>query len=322
MEFGVKTSLNIEDSEDGSIVIPAKIFTDIIKKMPDALISIKTENLSVFIDCLECNFVIPGISPEEFPKLPSIGSENSISISSEIVRNMIQQTIFAVADSGENKSVHSGELWEIKQEVLSVVAVDGFRMAVRREPVNIDCDFKIIIPGKALSEILKLLPTEDKKIKIYLSERYAFFYLEDYVFLSRLLEGNFIDYSSAIPAECSTKVKVSVREIISSLERVSVVVSDRLQNPVKAVIEPPERIKFSCHTPIGRSNDELDCEVSGEALEISFNDKFMVDALKNCDTDEVILETTSALKPIKIVPVKGDSFIFLVLPVRVKDDNP
>ena len=321
MEFGVKTSLSVEDSKDGSIVIPAKIFTDIIKKMPDALISVRTENLSVFIDCLDCNFVISGISPEEFPKLPSVGSENFISISSEIVRNMIQQTIFAVADSGENKSVHSGELLEVKQGILSVVAVDGFRMAVRREHVNISQDFKIIIPGKALAEILKLLPNEEKEIKIYLSERYAFFHLEDYVFLSRLLEGNFIDYSSAIPTECSTRIKINVRELISSLERVSVVVSDRLQNPVKAVIEPPGRLKFSCYTSVGRSNDELDCEVSGEALEISFNDKFMIDALKNCDTDEVIVETTSALKPIKIIPLQGDSFVFLVLPVRVKDDN-
>ena len=318
MEFGIKTSLEVSEAEDGEIVIPAKIFTDIIKKLPDSLISVYTENLNVLINCLDCDFMISGFSADDFPSLPSVENESPILISSETMKHMIQQTVFSVDDSGDN-NIHSGELWEVKNRNLVMVALDGYRMSVRREPVNIENSFKIVIPGKALSEILRLLPSDDNPIYVYLSERYAFFKLENYMFLSRLLDGSFTDYEASIPDSCVTKIRVNVNDAISALERVATVIDDRMQSPIRAIIEPPGSIKLSCSTSLGRAKDELDASIEGEILEIAFNDKYFIDALKSCDSDEVIIETTSSLRPIKIVPVEGDAFTFIIMPMRVKD---
>jgi DNA polymerase-3 subunit beta len=320
MEFGIKTSIVVSDAEEGAIVVPAKLFTDIIKSLPESSVLFEAQGSEVLISCSECNFSIAGIPSEDFPKLPAIEDEKELTISSQIIKNIIQQTIFAVADNVESSGVHTGELWHLKNNLLTVVAVDGFRMAVRHEQVNIPDDFKVIIPGKALSEVLRLI-SDDQDIKIYISERYAFFKFGNYTFLSRLLEGNFIDYISAVPSECSTKVKINVKNAISSLDRVAVVINDHLQNPVKAIIDPNGALKLSCSTSAGKSNDEFNAEVEGEAIEIAFNDRYMIDALKNADTDEVILEFTSSLKPIKIIPTQGDYFVFLVLPVRMKDEE-
>ena len=325
MEFGIKTSINILNNisniEEGAIVVPAKLFIDIIKSLPDSLILFETKKLEILINCLDSNFSISGISSEDFPKLPEAEDEKEIIISSKIIKNVIQQTIFAVADNIENASVHTGELWNLKNNILTVVAVDGFRMALRNEPVDISENFKVIIPGKALAEVLRLLPSDEENIKVYISERYVFFKFSNYTFLSRLLEGNFIDYVSAVPSECTTKVKINVKNAMSSLDRVAVVISDHLQSPVKAVINPDSIFKLSCHTSVGRSNDEFSAEVEGKAIEIAFNDRYMLDALKNTDSDEVFLEFTSSLKPIKIVPLNGNSFVFLVLPVRTEDED-
>ena len=324
MEFGIKTSIRISDNfsetEEGSIVVPAKLFTEIIKNLPDSEILFETKKLEILISCLECNFSISGISSEDFPKLPLIEDEKELVISSKIIKNIIQQTIFAVADNIENSSVHTGELWSLNNNILTVVAVDGFRMAIKNESVNLPDNFKFIIPGKALAEILRLISSDEENIKIYISERYAFFKFGNYTFLSRLLEGSFIDYASAIPSEYNTKVKLNVKEAISSLCRVAVVVNDHIQNPVKAIINPNGIFKLSCHTSNGHSNDEFKAEIQGDSIEIAFNYKYMLDALKNSDTEEVFLEFTSPLKPIKILPSQGNSFTFLVLPVRIKDD--
>lgn len=318
MEFGLKTQLHVDCYENGSIVVPAKLFTEIIRKLPDSIVTVKTENLNVLVNCLESNFTISAFSSADFPDLPCADRDSSILLPSRLVGNMVRQTIFSVADGTEN-SVHSGELWDVRNGILTVVAVDGFRMSIRKENVGINESFKVIIPGKALAEVVRLLPPDDVDIKIFLSERYVFFEFGDYIFLSRLLEGSYIDYTSAIPQECSTKIKLNVKSAISSLERVAVLINDRLQTPVKMVVEPPSMLKFSCSTPLGYSSDEIESDVSGEILEIAFNDRYLLDVLKNCDSDEVIVELTSALRPIKIVPVSGDSFTFIVLPVRTKD---
>lgn len=318
MEYGIKSSMEVQSAEEGSIVVPAKLFTEIVKKLPDSIVSFSSEGSNVSLNCLESNFTISAMPAAEFPELPSIGDETQISIPSSTIRDMIRQTIFSVADSGDN-SIHSGELWEIKDGILTVVAVDGFRMSIRKEKVNVDGNFKVVIPGKALSEVMRLLPVDDVDIKIYLSERYVFFELGSYLFLSRLLEGDYIDYQSAIPTEYTTRLKLNVKAAIASLERVSVLIDDRLQTPVKAIFEPPSCLRFSCSTALGCSSDEIESEISGEILEIAFNDKYFLDVLKNCDSDEVVVELTSALRPIKITPVSGDSFVFIVLPVRMKD---
>ena len=319
VEFGLKTSVEISDGEDGSIVVPSKIFTDIVKKLPDSFISVSSENLNISIICADSSFTLSGFEPSDFPALPLIEEEKPILISSDTVKNMIKQTIFAVSTNSE-QNVYCGELIDVNNRTLTIVALDGFRMAVRTEKVNIDSNFKIIVPGRALSEVLRLLPSEDQDIELYLSERYVFFKFDEYIFLSRLLEGDFTDYKSLVPSLCETKVRVNIQNMIESLERVSVIIDDRLQFPVRGKFEN-NISKFSCSTSLGNSSDEIPVGMQGAPIEIAFNDRYMVEALKHCDSDEVNLEMTTPLKPIKIVPIEGNSFLFLVLPVRLRENS-
>ncbi len=319
IEFGIQSSIEISEVEDGSVVVPSRVFVDIVKRLPNALVCISSEKLNVSVNCLDSNFSISCIDPSDFPKLPQIEDEQPISIQSSTLKNMIKQTIFAVSSDVE-QNIHSGELIEVKDKVLTIVAVDGFRMSVRKERVNIDSNFKVVVPGKALSEVIRLLPSEEENITLFLSERYIFIRFGNYTFLSRLLDGNFIDYESTIPKDFDTKVKVNVQNMIESIERVSVVIDDRLQSPVKGEFKD-NSICFSCTTPIGTSQDTFENKIEGNPIIIAFNDKYMIDALKNCDTDEVILSMTSPLKPIKIVPTNGESFVFIILPVRMKENQ-
>jgi DNA polymerase-3 subunit beta len=317
MEFGVKTELAASDTEDGAIVVPAKIFADIAKRLPGNIVEIVSENLEINITCAECRFSIVGLDPVDFPKLPTFESEESILLPTGTISSMIRQTIFAVGDD-EVHPVHSGVLMEVKDQVVTFVAVDGFRMALRRELVEIKNEFKIVVPGKTLAEILRLIPNVEGEIRICISERYVFFELDKYSVISRLLDGDFIDYNTAIPQNSTTEAKVCTRKFAECVERVSLIVSDRLKSPVKVLFEA-NGVKFSCSTALGKSSDELAAEITGEGIEIAFNDKYMNDALKNSDTDEVLMQFTTPLRPIKIVPLQGDSFLFLVLPVRLRE---
>ncbi|MDR1240944.1 MAG: DNA polymerase III subunit beta [Oscillospiraceae bacterium] len=330
MEFGIQTNIDANKNEDGAgvakvfeegaVVVPAKIFMDIVKKLPSAPIEISSEKTNVKIVCGDCKFSISGFDSSDFPKLPVLENEKSIILPAETLKSMIQQTIFAVGTEDGDNSVHTGVLFEILEQFLTLVSIDGFRLALRREPVSIKNNIRIVIPGKALNEVLRLISNDETDVEMFLSERYIFFKLKNYILLSRLLEGEFIDYKTAIPKESTMKIKVKSRELISVLERVSIVINDRLQNPVRAMVDV-DHIKFSCSAPLGRSSDEISVDSEGAALEIAFNDKFMIDALKNSETDKVLIEMTTSIKPIKITPIDGDSFLFLVLPVRIRDDE-
>lgn len=316
LEFGLQIFLESAEASDGEIVVPSKIFLDIVKKMPEAIIFLEAENFNLSIKCLDSDFSIPCIDPEDFPKLPKIEGESPIFINSETLQNMVKQTIFSVSSDVE-QNIHSGELIEVTNGTLSIVAVDGFRMSLRKELVDIKEDFKIVVPGKSLSELLRLIPTDEENLSIYISERYIFFKFGDYTFLSRLLDGNFIDYKSAIPDGYEAEVRVNVKTMIESIDRVSVVVDDRLQSPIKCVFKD-DMVFLSCSTQLGTSNDKFESKIQGADIEVAFNDRYIIEALKNCDSDEVIIQMISPLKPIKILPIEGDNFIFLVLPVRLK----
>jgi DNA polymerase-3 subunit beta len=319
MEFGIKTEIEAVVDQIGSIVVPAKIFCDIVSKLPENDMQIQTGQNDISIKCGQCDFSIIGIPCEDFPKLPTIEGEKPISLPSEIVRSLVSQTVFAVGDD-ENNSIHSGVLIETKGKTINFVAVDGFRLALRKENVDIKENLKIVVPGKTLYEALRLISQDDSEIKLYISERYVFFEINKYIMISRILEGEFINYEATIPSESTTKVRVSVRKFIECVERVSLIVNDRLKNPVKAVFEPC-RINFSCVTSLGRSSDVVNAEFEGEIIEIAFNDKYMTEALKNSGTDEIIMQFSGSLCPIKITPIEGDSFLFLVLPVRLREDS-
>ena len=318
MELGIKTYMPARVSENGSIVLNAKLFSDIIRRLDSENIEIECdEKCMTKIKGGAAEYSIIGIEEEEFPQLPSVDERINFTVSSTVLKSMIDQTIFAVAVN-EFKPVHTGSKFIIKDHILSVVSVDGFRLAIRQEPVSYHDELDFVVPGKSLSEVSKLI-SEEEEILVALSQKHIIFRIGKYDVISRLLEGEFIDFRSSIPTNCTTEVEVKVRELLNAIERTSLLINDRLKSPIKLSIGGGE-IKIACSTALGKVNDVVECEVKGEPVEMGFNNRYLSEALRATGCDKVKIMITSSLAPVKIVPMEGESFLFLVLPVRMRAD--
>jgi DNA polymerase-3 subunit beta len=321
MEAGIKTSIDASIQEEGEIVLSARLFADILRKLAgeEVVISSDEKNLTLIKSGLS-EFNVIGSPSEEYPELPEIEKAKAAEIPKDILRSMIDQTLFAVATT-DAKPIHTGSLFEQKDGVLNVVSVDGFRLALRSEKLLSDDELKFVVPGKVLSEISKLLAGEEESVaSLMVSKRHIVFQIGNYSVISRLLEGEFLDYKNSIPAGSVSSLRINTRMFMESVERVSLLISDRLRSPLRVTFESG-KIAINCATAIGKSHDEIACEFTGEKVEMGFNNKYLLEALKAADTDEVRIEISGPLSPIKILPPEGEDFLFLVLPVRLRNDS-
>lgn len=326
LELGIIKSIPVTAEEEGEIILNASLLSNIVNKMPAGNIHFSSDDkLLTVIRCNDAEFTILGLDSEDYPEIPLISNEQELYIKHDLFMNMISQTLFAIAQTDQTP-VYTGALFDIKQKMLSVVAVDGYRLAIRKEAIDVDGDFQFIVPGKTLSEILKLLaklPSDDENeilIQIRVSNKHIIFDISGYSIISRLLEGDFLDYNSAIPKQATTVATVNTREFINSINRASIIINDRAKSPIKCEFNSTI-IKLYCETTLGKVQDAFEAQVSGDPVKIGFNNKYMADALKASECDQVLIEMSGQLSPMKILPPEGDSFLFLVLPVRLKDAN-
>lgn len=320
METGITTQIDANIEAEGEIVLSARLFLDMIRKMTcDAVeVSVGEKFLTEVVGG-RTHFTILGTPSDEFPELPEIAQGSGVALPQGALCSMIEQTLFAVSTT-DTKPVHTGSLFEIGGGVLTVVSVDGYRLALRKEKVASGEELSFVVPGKALGEIAKLLDADSEQpAELMVSKRHIVFNIGSYSVVSRLLEGEFLEYRNSIPDGCKSVVSVSTRDFIDSVERVSLLISDRLRSPLRVLFEPGG-IKLSCSTSLGKSYDEVECRLEGEGVEMGFNNKYLLDALKAVDSDEVRLEVNGALSPIKVLPPQGDEYLFLVLPVRLKNE--
>lgn len=332
LELGMTTRLPARIEESGSVILGARLFSDIIRRLPGDLVKLTVDEKNVTtIESGASEFSIAGMGAEEYPELPSVSGAGEFSVQNDLLKGMIRQTIFAVADS-DAKPIHTGTLFELSGGRLRLVSVDGYRLAMREEiltgegaegtdgldaPAGSSEEMSFVVPGKTLTEVMKLLPEDDGTMGIQVGRRHILFTIGSYTVISRLLEGEFLDYRSAIPSACQTEVKVNTREFINSVERVSLLITDRLKSPVRCVFGE-DSIHLSCSTAIGRANDQFSASIQGAGLEMGFNNRYLLDALRNTEGDEVRIQLNGPLSPMKIMPPEGDSYLFLVLPVRLK----
>jgi DNA polymerase-3 subunit beta len=232
------------------------------------------------------------------------------------MKSMIRQTLFAVAQT-DNRPVHTGIQFEMEDNMLRLVSVDGSRLAMRCEKIQSEESLKFVVPGKTLGEVQKLLSDEDTPMSLAVGKRHIVLEIDGYAVISRLLDGEFLPYRKAIPQLVSTTVKVNTREFIGAVERASLVISDKIKSPLVCEFRDGQII-LSCTTPLGSACDSIEAVIEGNAEEMGFNSRFLLEALKNTETDEVKIELGGPLSPMKILPTTGDSFLFLVLPVRLK----
>ena len=319
MELGITTVIPAQVAQMGKSVLSAKIFSDIVRRTPAETITVEVDEKNMAtLESGYSRFTIIGIPAAEFPELPRLSDSTQISLPANLLKSMIRQTLFAVAES-DAKPIHQGSLFHLENGLLDVVSVDGYRLAVRTEPVNFEEELSFVVPGKTLGEILKLLKDTDDPVEIAAGRRHILFNIDNYTVISSLLEGEFLNYKAAIPPESQTEVVLKTRDAIDSVERVSLLITDRLKSPVRCLFADNE-IKLNCTTSMGRASDQIDVEMTGQSVEIGFNNRYLLEALRNTECDEVKVQLGGPLSPMKVVPKDGNSFLFLVLPVRLKSE--
>lgn len=324
LEIGIECTVESDILEKGSIVINSKMFGDIIRKLPDAeiIIAVNDDNV-VTIDCLKSHFELMGIAPDGYPSIPNIIKEEPYVINQKIIKDMIRQTIFSVS-TDENKKVLNGSLIECHNNNLIFISVDGFRLSLRRNYVNQETtDFSAIVPGKTLIEIIKLLKEDndnDNNVTIFANKSLIQFEFDNFKVVSRLIEGEFMNYKNILPSEFETRIKVNKKELQNSLERASLVTVEEKKFPVRFSILPTGLI-IDSNTTIGNVREEVTIEKDGNDLEVGFNPKFFIDALKVIENEEIFVNFTSSVGPCNIKPLEGDSFDYMILPVRIKAED-
>lgn len=320
LKTGIVTTVPAEVKEAGGLVLNARLFGNIIRKAPGQHITISVGSGYVTKISSELSeYEILGLPPSDYPELPAVDGGDSIEIGEALLKKMISQTNFAVSDN-ELRSIHTGALFETGGGMLTVVAVDGYRLALRREPLqnnNVPA-FNFVVPSTALDELLKIISDGDENVSITLGSKYIMFTIGDTMLVSRRLEGEFLNYKNSIPQSVKYQFKVEKEELISAVERVSLIISDKQKNPIRCVFGSGV-IKMTAATALGKASDECEMEGDGEDLEIGFNDKYLIEALKAAPADDVKLELTTGVTPCVISPADdGNNFLYMILPVRLK----
>ena len=320
MQTGIRTIVDAQVQSPGRIVLSARLFGEMIRKMPDDVIVFTAdENLSVHLTCGDASFEILGLSADDYPELPEVDDQFSVDIRQGTLKAMINQTSFAVS-TNESRPVHTGSLFEVGDQDLTVVSVDGFRLALRREPLDRaeGGAFKFVAPGSALNEVEKICEDSDEKVTIIQGKRHLLFEAGATQLICRRLEGDFLDYKNAIPRNNPIRLTVDTKTMLGSLDRVSVVISEKLKSPVRCVFENG-RVLLSAKTGAGEAKDICPLDGDGNGLEIGFNNRYLMDALRYAPADSVSLELNTSISPAVIVPADGEeSFLYMVLPVRLK----
>ena len=320
MQTGIRTTVSADVSAEGEIVLNARLFGDIIRKMPDDVVVFTADDRQmVHLSCGDADFDILGLSAADYPELPVVEDDYGFAMQQKVLRDMIEQTSFAVS-TNESRPVHTGALFEIADSGLSMVAVDGFRLAYRKEPLERleGGAFSFVAPGNALNEVQKICEETDDLAEVTLGRRHILFTVGGTQLICRRLEGEFLDYRNAIPRKNPIAVTVETRALINSIDRVSVVISDKLKSPVRCIFDH-DKVMLSAKTGNGEAKDVCRIMGDGNGLEIGFNNRYLIDALRYAPADAVRIELNTGVSPAIIVPVDGqDHFLYMVLPVRLK----
>ena len=316
MDVSIQTTVKANIQETGSIVIDAKIFGEIIRKLPNSTIKIETmENQVIRITCEKSVFDVVYMNTNEFPELPEINEDLKISVNQNILKNMIKGTSFAIAQD-ETRPILQGILFEVKNRNLNLVALDGYRLAIKSEFLDSDIEIEVVIPGKTLNEVSKILEDVDDLVDITFTNNHILFNLEKTKIISRLLEGKFINYNSLLPQEHRLLVTVNRQELQNSIERASLMAKEGNTNLIKLDIQQDNLI-ISSNSQLGKVREEISIKLQGEEIQIAFNSRYLLDVLKNMEDDEVIMKMTSSISPCVIEEKDNENAKYLVLPVRL-----
>ena len=316
MELGIETKIEGEIAERGVIALDAKIFSEIVRKLPDSDVTIETDaSFKTTITCEKAKFNIVGKSGDDFSYIPYIERNEPIVMSQFTLKEVIRQTIFSIADNDNNKLM-TGELFEIEENDLKVVSLDGHRISIRNiELKNNYSHKKVVVPGKTLQEVSKILPgSAEDEVSIFLTDNHIVFEFENTTVVSRLIEGEYFKIEQMLSSDYETKVKINKRELLDCIDRATLLVKEGDKKPIIMNITDGT-MELKINSFIGSMNEDIDIAKEGKDILIGFNPKFFIDALRVIDEEEVTLYMVNPKAPC-FIKDKEESYIYLILPVN------
>ena len=316
MELGIETVIEGEIEEPGIIALDAKFFLEIVRKLPDNEVIIETgDNFQTVITCEKTKFNIPGKSGDDFSYIPYIERNDCITISQLTLKDIIRQTIFSIADNDSNK-IMTGELFEVNDNELKLVSLDGHRISIRNIELNDHYDHKkVIVPGKTLNEISKIIPgTAEEEVHIFITENHILFEFEQTLVVSRLIEGEYFRIDQMLSHDYETKIQINKKELLECIDRATLMIKEGEKKPIIMNITD-NSVELKINSAIGSMDEHIDIEKEGKDIIIGFNPKFFIDALRAIDDEKVTLYMVNPKAPCFIKDDEG-SYIYLILPVN------
>ena len=319
LETGITVSVDADIQETGACVMPARLFFDIVRKLPDDTVSIQVdESFKVSLKGGISSFTITALSADDYPELPDVDSEKGIRVPQNELKAMISGTIFAVSEN-QARPIHTGVLFEVDNDSITSVAVDGYRLALRRylPEESLERTLKFVAPAAALKEVEKILGDTDDPATFYPGSKHILFTIGDATLVCRILEGEFLDWRRVLPQNNPVKLVGNVSRLTDSIERVGLVISEKLKSPVRCKFGD-NAAELRTVSTIGEAYDVCPIAGDGKDLEIGFNCKYLLDALRAVPDSECTLEMINGLSPIVLNPTEGNRYSYMVLPVRLK----
>lgn len=316
MDVSIETKVESDVIKEGSIVIDSKIFSEIIRKLPNSDVKIEiSENDLIQITCEKSVFNLVFMNSSDYPALPNINEDLSVEVPQNLLKNMIKGTSFAIAQD-EARPILQGILFEVKNKELNLVALDGYRLAVRSELLDVDDNIEVVIPGKTLNEVSKILEDNTDIVKITFTNNHILFNINNTKIISRLLDGKFVNYISLLPQEYKLLVNVKKQELQQGIERASLMAKDGNSNLIRLDVQE-DTLVITSNSQLGKVREEVSINLQGNEVQIAFNSRYLLDVLKNMEEEDVVIEMTSSVSPCVIKGKNGNNAKYLVLPVRL-----
>ncbi len=318
LEMGMKKEIYAKCDEEGDIVINARLLADILRRMNGIQVEISADSkLNCNIKSGEATFDIMGMAATDFPEMPSVSNNNNVSINGSIFSEMVKGSIFAAAQTEGARPILTGMNISVTNGELQVVAIDGYRLAIRKQKVNVQNDLSFTISARAVGEVIKLIDEQTENIEINVGERLISFDVDGYLFISRLFEGEFVNYRKTIPDEHRQTVTVNTRDLINTIERVSLLISESFSTPVRCYFNELN-VVFTCATSMGRATETFNTKLEGESFEIGLNSRYLLDALRAIEDENIKILFNGPNAGVLILPIEGDDFTYMIMPMRLK----
>ena len=321
METAITYCVEAEITETGSCILPARLFGDIIRRLPEGPVTVLVDdNYKVSIRSGYASFTISAEAAEDYPELPDVDSGRFIEIPQDKMKDLISGTIFAVSEN-QGRPIHTGVKFEVSNDSISAIAVDGFRLARRtyHPDAPIGREMSFVVPAAGLKEVEKILTDSDEMVGFTLGSKHILFRIGGATLICRLLEGEFLDWRKVVPTNCPVKLVANTGDLAASIERVGLIVSEKYKSPVRCVFSD-QVLQLRTNTTIGAAEDRCSIAGDGKELEIGFNVRYLADALRVIPSEEVVMELTNGLSPIVLTPAEEKyDYSYMILPVRIKN---